>query len=145
MLLRLGAPRYRARWGCRVLFIEHAREISATGASVLFFVGQSRLGFSLNVLGFSSATFRPPLREKSTHSEVFFGWDTFSNCFGQRFLRRGSFFNIWSRLVMQVIEESIDVKSMKPSLLTRQLVRMIALAHEDTELCDQYGRGGMYF
>lgn len=35
---------------------------------------------------------------------------------------------------MQVIEESIDVKSMKPSLLTRQLVRMIALAHEDTEI-----------
>ena len=101
---------------------------------MLFFVRQSRIDFSLNVLGFSSASFRPPLREKSTHSEIFFGWNAFSYCFGQRLLRRGSFFNIRSRLVMQVIEESIDVKSMKPPLLTRKSVHTRALAHVDMEM-----------
>ena len=34
---------------------------------------------------------------------------------------------------MQVIEESIDVKSMKPSLLVQQLVRTIAVTHGDQE------------
>lgn len=82
---------------------------------MLLFIPQCRLDFSLNVLGFSSAAFGSPLREESTHSEVFFGRNTISYCFGQRFLRRGSFFNIWSGLIMQVTEESIHVKSMKPS------------------------------
>lgn len=85
---------------------------------MLFFVHRSRIDFSLNVLGFASATFGSPLREQSTHSEIFFRRDTISYCLCQRILCRGSFFNIWSGLAMQVIEESIYVKSMKPSLLT---------------------------
>ena len=83
---------------------------------MLLFVCRSRLDFSLNVLGFSSAAFGSPLREQSTHSEVFFGGDTVSYCFGKRFFRRGSFFNIRSGFVMQVTEKSIDVESVKPSL-----------------------------
>ena len=101
---------------------------------MLFLVGRSCLNFSFNVLSFPSAALRSPLREKRTHSEVFFGRDTFSYCFGQRFLGHGSLFNVRSGLVMQVIEESIDVKSMKPSLLVQQSVRTIAVAHGDRKL-----------
>ena len=113
---------------------------------MLFFVRRSRLDFSLNIFGFSSAAFGSPLREQSTYSEVVFGRDTFSYCFGQRFLCRGSFFNIRSGLVMQVIEESIDVKSMKPSLFTQGSVRTIAMAHDNREMMrSTWKRGCVYF
>lgn len=83
---------------------------------MLFLVRRSRFDFSLDVLGFSSAALRSPLREQGTHSEVFFRRDTISYCLSQRFLCCGSFFDIWSGLAMQVVEKSIDVKSMKPPL-----------------------------
>ena len=100
---------------------------------MLLFNRRSCFDLSVNVLGFSSATLGSPLREQSTHSEVFFGWNTISYRLGQRLLRGRSFFNIWSGLAMQVIEESIDVKSMKPSLLTQRSVHGMMKADDNNK------------
>ena len=94
---------------------------------MLFFIRGSCFDFSLNVLSFASPPFGPPLREQSTHSKVFFRRDTISDCLGQRLLRRRSFFNVSSWLAMQVIEESIDVKSMQPSLLAPESVHTMVI------------------
>lgn len=98
---------------------------------MLFFVRRICFDFSLNVLSFSSPPFRPPLREQSTHSKVFFRRNTISDCLGQRLLRRRSFFNIRSWLAMQVIEESIDVKSMQPSLFAPKSVHTMVIAFDN--------------
>lgn len=79
---------------------------------MLFLGGGDVLG--LYVFSFPTATFGSPFREKSAQGEVFFWWDAVALIEGVVGGRSLCQVGCWD--IREVLEERVDVESMKPTL-----------------------------